>query len=112
MAKKKSKGKKFDQGKPRLSLIPKEAIWAAARGFTYGEKKYGTHNFREGIKYSRLSDATMRHLTAWLEGEELDPESGNSHLDHALASLSMLTFMSVHKPDMDDRWIDPRKKKK
>ena len=100
-------GSKFDQGKPRISLIPKEAIWATARAMSYGEKKYGTHNFRNGISYSRLADACMRHLTVWLEGENIDKESGNSHLDHALASLAMLAFMAEHRKDMDDRWIDP-----
>lgn len=99
--------KKFDSGKPRISLIPKEAIWGMARGLTYGEKKYGTHNFRNGLAYTRLADAALRHLTVWLEGEETDKESGNSHLDHALASLAMLKFMSEHRKDMDDRWLDP-----
>ncbi len=108
---KKDKGLKFDNGKPRLSLIPKEAIWGMARGLTYGEKKYGTHNFRNGLAFTRLADAALRHLTVWLEGEELDLESGNSHLDHALASLAMLKFMAEHRKDMDDRWLDPEKVK-
>jgi hypothetical protein len=103
----KTTGTKHDSGKPRVSLIPKAALLGAARGLTYGEKKYGTHNFRNGISYSRLADACLRHLTAWLEGENIDAESGNSHLDHALASLCMLKFMEEHRKDMDDRWLDP-----
>lgn len=97
-------GKKNDNGKPRISLIPKDAVWAIANGLTYGEKKYGSHNFRKGITYSRLLDATFRHLTAWEEGEDLDSESGNNHLDHAGASLAMLIFMAHNRQDMDDRW--------
>ncbi len=104
ISEKKSPGTKNDAGKPRISLIPKDAIWGIARGLSYGEKKYGTHNFRNGIEYSRLADACLRHLTAWLECENIDSESGNSHLDHALASLAMLKFMEVHRPEMDDRW--------
>lgn len=100
----KSLGRKNDTGKPRISLIPKDAIWGMANGLTYGEKKYGTHNFRNGIQYSRLADACFRHLTAWLECENIDKESGNSHLDHALASLAMLKFMEIQRPEMDDRW--------
>lgn len=99
-----SEGKKNDQGKPKLSIIPTDALWGMARALTYGASKYSLHNFRNGIHYTRLADAAMRHLTVWMEGEELDSESGNSHLDHALASLAMLKFMSVHKPDFDDRW--------
>lgn len=99
-----SEGKKNDQGKPKLSIIPTDALWGMARALTYGASKYSLHNFRNGIHYTRLADAAMRHLSVWMEGEELDRESGNSHLDHALASLAMLKFMSVHKPDFDDRW--------
>lgn len=101
-------GTKHDNGKVRMSLIPTDALIGAANGLTYGERKYGTHNFRNGIEYSRLADATLRHLSAWLEGENLDLESGNSHLDHALATLCMLKFMEVNKPNMDDRWMNPK----
>lgn len=97
-------GKKNDQEKPDISLIPKDAIWGMAAALTFGAKKYGRHNFREGIAYSRLAAACMRHLTAYMEGETNDPESDLSHLDHALASLSMLKFMETNRTDMDDRW--------
>lgn len=103
-----SGGKKFDGDKPDLSLIPTDALWGTAAALTYGAKKYDRHNFRNGIAYSRLVAATMRHLSAWNEGEELDPESGLSHLDHAMASLAMLKYMTTNKTDMDDRFITPK----
>ncbi len=97
-------GTKSDNGKSPCTLIPKDAVWGMADAFAFGAKKYGRHNFRNGIAYSRLADACMRHLTAYMESENNDPESGLSHIDHALASLAMLKFMSTHKPEMDDRW--------
>jgi hypothetical protein len=97
-------GTKNDQGKPSISLIPKEAIWGMAQALTFGASKYGRHNFREGIEYSRLADATYRHLSAYMDGEDNDPESGHSHLSHALASLAMLSFMDENRPEMDDRY--------
>lgn len=103
----KQQGTKHDQGKPRISLIPTDALWGMGRALAYGEKKYGQHNFRNGLAYSRLVDATLRHLTAWNEGENSDSESGLSHLDHALASLAMLKYMEVNRADMDDRWLNP-----
>lgn len=98
------KGTKHDQGKPDISLIPKDALWGAASALTFGAKKYGKHNFRNGIEYTALASAAMRHLTAWIENENKDSESGLSHLDHAIASLCMLKFMEVHRPEMDDRY--------
>lgn len=97
-------GMKHDGGKPQLSLIPKEALWGMGNAFTYGAKKYAAHNFKQGINYSRLADAALRHLTAYMDGENIDEESGNPHLDHALASLAMLKYMDVNKPEFDDRY--------
>jgi hypothetical protein len=99
------KGLKYDNGKPRLSLIPKEALWGMAQALTYGAQKYAADNYKLGIEYRRLADATLRHLTAWLDGEELDPESGLSHLDHAMASMAMLKYMATNVPEMDDRYV-------
>lgn len=100
-------GTKHDTGKPRVSLIPRAAMLGMARALSYGEKKYGTHNYRNGLSYSRLSDAVLRHFLDFLEGIDNDEESGLPHLDHALAGLAMLKFMTVHRQDMDDRWLDP-----
>ena len=99
-----TKGKKNDEGKPDLTLVPKEALWGMATALTYGADKYGRHNFRNGLEYSRLAAACMRHLTAYMDGETLDPESGNNHLYHALASLAMLTYMDANMPSFDDRY--------
>lgn len=97
-------GVKHDNGKPRISLIPKSAIWGCAAALTFGASKYGTHNFRKGIEYLRLADAAMRHITQYINGEDNDPESGLSHLDHAMASLAMLKEMTVSHPELDDRY--------
>lgn len=97
-------GRKNDADKPSLSLIPKEALWGMATAFTYGAKKYAAHNFKAGISYSRLADAAMRHITAYMDGEDTDVESGNNHLYHALASVAMLVYMHHNKPNMDDRY--------
>lgn len=101
---KNQKGKKFDNNKPQISLIPTDALNEMAKAFSYGAKKYGPHNYRDGIQMSRLLDAAYRHIGAFKEGENLDPESGYTHLGHALASLAMATFMYYHRRDLDDRW--------
>lgn len=97
-------GKKNDAGKPKISLIPQEALWGMAQALTYGSNKYGMYNFKEGIAYTRLADAAYRHLSAFMNGEDIDEESGNNHLFHAMASLAMLTYMQAERKDMDDRY--------
>ena len=47
-------GKKFDEGKVRVDLIPTESLFAVAEVLTFGASKYGEHNWRKGMAWSRL----------------------------------------------------------
>lgn len=98
------KGTKHDGGKPPISIVPREAIEGAAQALAFGAKKYSMHNFKGGIQMSRLVDACMRHLLAYMDNEDTDKESGLSHLDHALACVSMAKYMEINKPEMDNRF--------
>jgi hypothetical protein len=99
-----NEGKKFDQDKPKLSYLPYEALLGAAKVFEFGAAKYGKHNYKAGMDWSRPWDAAQRHLQAWWDGESHDPESGRSHLDHALCNLMMLKFYEERKVGTDDRY--------
>lgn len=98
-----SGGKKDDQGKADLSLIPLVAMTEEAKGFMLGEKKYGRYNFTKGLQASRLIAAAMRHILQWQQGEDLDPESGASHLGHARCCLAMLLECQRLGTLVDDR---------
>lgn len=97
-------GKKFDEGKPMLGLVPKSLIWAVGWILTFGAKKYGEHNWRKGLKWSRAYNALLRHLTAWWDGESIDAKSGRSHLWHAATELAFLIEYEESKTGEDDRW--------
>lgn len=98
-------GKKFDEGKPELGLVPKSLIWAVGAILTFGAKKYGAHNWRKGLAWSRAYNATLRHLTAWWDGEDKDVESGKSHLHHAACELAFLIEYEEKGVGHDDRYI-------
>lgn len=98
-----SGGLKYDGGKPRMDLLVPEAEELTAQVFTFGAEKYGPYNWMEGIAFSRLHAALRRHLAAFSRGEDLDPESGLSHLGHASCCLQMLIWMSEYRKDLDDR---------
>ena len=66
------------------------AINELARAMEYGEKKYGRNNWKKGMEWSRLIDAALRHGLAGAMGENIDEESGNTHVAHMLASIHML----------------------
>lgn len=99
-------GKKYDGGKLDLTLVPLALEEACARALSFGAGKYGRNNYRGGIRYTRVLAACLRHLRAWNERRDTDPESGLSHLDHAVACLAMLAvYESVPelKTKFDDR---------
>jgi hypothetical protein len=89
-----SEGRKFDNGKPRVSLIMmSKALLEIAKVGTMGAKKYGDHNFRNGMDWSRLADADQRHFLQYLDGELVDQESKLSHLaHHAWNAIALLEY--------------------
>ncbi len=98
-------GTKHDQGKSRMSLIPAKALEEIGHVFTFGAKKYSADNWRNGLQYRRLLDALLRHVTAFNRGEDIDPESGRSHLAHAGCCIMMLLEQVIeNKTDLDDRY--------
>ena len=100
-----SEGRKDDQAKVRADLYSGVAYLATCRGLTYGVAKYAAWNWAKGIQYSRVYGALLRHLFAWFAGQEKDPESGLSHLDHAGCCLMFLQHYHEH-PDQYRRFDD------
>ena len=76
--------------KPQLSLIPGSVLVHLAEAFKEGAKKYGSYNWRtKKVQAMIYLDAALRHISATIDGEDIDPESGKHHLDGALASLAI-----------------------
>lgn len=74
-----------------LELVPPSVEHALAEAFSLGAKKYGPYNWREKRVSSNVYyAAALRHLKAWWDGEDLDPESSFSHLSHVLACVGIL----------------------
>lgn len=96
-------GRKDDQEKLRLDLIPYDAVTAIAHILTFGAKKYSDRNWENGMKWSRVFSALQRHLFAWWEGEKLDVETGKSHLWHAGCCIFFLICYEIRGIGEDDR---------
>ena len=99
-------GLKYDNDKPRMDLLDFDALEGLAKVLTFGAKKYDEHNWRNGISYSRLTAAMLRHLAALQKGEDIDAESGLPHIDHLGCCWMFLSNMTKTRPDLDDRYKD------
>lgn len=77
--------------KPTLWVIPPTGLLALGGVMALGARKYGPFNWRDkSISSTVYYDAALRHLLSWLDGETIDPESGQSHLGHVMACCAIL----------------------
>lgn len=83
-------GLKYDQEKLKSHLLSIPAMKGTAKILTLGSKKYAERNWEAGMEFSRVYRAAFDHITDWWDGEDLDPDSGESHLDHAACCIMFL----------------------
>lgn len=87
-----------------LSTVSAPVLAEVGAAMLEGARKYGRHNYRvSGVRSSVYYDASMRHLFSWWEGEDLDPDSGVSHVTKAIASLVVLRDAMMQDKMIDDR---------
>jgi hypothetical protein len=90
--------------KVAMSVLPFNVLADVALGLMEGAAKYGRHNYRGvGVRASVYYDATMRHLGAWWEGEDIDEASELSHVTKAISSLVVLRDAMMQGKCEDDR---------
>lgn len=96
---------KFDADKPRPELLPATALLEVVKVLTKGAEKYDDNNWREGEGSStqRYLGALMRHVFAYSQGEDKDPETGLSHMAHAACNALFLLEAEIFGLWNDDR---------
>jgi hypothetical protein len=87
-----------------LHLFPETAAIYGSLALLDGMLKYGRTNWREiGVRASIYYDACKRHMNAWFEGEDADPDSKLPHLAHAIACIAILIDAVSAEKLKDDR---------
>jgi hypothetical protein len=87
-----------------FSTIPTQVITETGLAMMEGALKYGRHNYRvSGVRASVYYDAAIRHLTAFWEGQDMDPDSELSHLVKAIACCVVLRDSQIRGNWVDDR---------
>ena len=96
-------GVKFYASKARMDLLDPYAVEQLSHVLAFGAQKYAAHNWRMGISKGRLIAAALRHLFAYLGGQDKDDETGLSHVAHAMCCCMFLLGLE-HRTDLDDRY--------
>jgi hypothetical protein len=97
-------GVKDNRGKPRVDLLPTKPLMAVGRVLGFGARKYKPHNWRLGLGWSDTIGSALRHIFAFADGEDIDQESGECHIDNAITQLLFLSEYYHTDTGIDDRW--------
>ena len=93
------KGAKYDEGKPRPSLVPVEAIEAIMQVREFGKAKYADAEDWRKVPREKWLDALLRHvLHIWDNPMAIDNESGLPALWHVITNAAFLC--AAYKKDM------------
>ena len=91
----------------RLGGADPQALMELAEVYGMGEGKYARYNYLLGYQWSLSVDALFRHLLAFLDGEDTDPESGLLHTAHVAWHALTLTSFQKRGLGTDDRAFPP-----
>jgi hypothetical protein len=90
--------------KAPMSALPTLVMLEVGVAMFEGACKYGRHNYRiADISASVNYDGVMRHINAWWEGEDIDADSGMSHVTKAISALVVLRDSMISGRIIDDR---------
>lgn len=94
------KGAKYDEGKPRPSLVPVEGIEAIMHVREFGKAKYADAEDWRKVPREKWLEALLRHvLHIWNNPLAIDDESGLPALWHVITNAAFLC--SAYKADLD-----------
>lgn len=96
-------GARYNEGKLRWGLMSWPALREVVRVLEFGAKKYAAWNWTKGLSWSDCFSSLQRHLLAWYEGEDRDPETGLSHMAHVACNAMFLMHFILFGTGTDDR---------
>jgi hypothetical protein len=81
---------RYNEGKPKLSLIDLNCLIPCANVLDYGVTKYSRDNWKKGLILTQVIDSMLRHIAAIQRGEAIDPESNLPHIGHIQCNAMFL----------------------
>lgn len=107
---KEEQGLRYNNCKPKWSLIDFDTLEGALKVFEFGKEKYGIDNWKKGLLTTEICESLMRHLVSYLNSDDLDKETNLPHVDHILCNAIMLAYTQHFNNKFDDRRLDKNKK--
>lgn len=96
-------GRKNDRKdkKDRWELLPLSLMKQVVKVYTFGATKYSDNSWQNlDNGYERYKAALLRHIVAYEEGEQKDPESGLHPLAHAAWNALAMLYFALRKQNI------------
>ncbi len=91
---------RYNEGKAQWSLVHFKSLLPMVKVMEFGAKKYAPDNWKKGMDRRRLLESAQRHLAALMDGEDIDPETGLSHMGHVMCNAMFFNYhFVIDKPD-------------
>lgn len=94
---------RHNQGKSTWSLVDFATMEDMVAVLDFGAKKYSPDNWKKGLYTKSVFDSIMRHLAAYISGEDNDQESGLPHTGHIMCNAMFLAYTHKFMPSFDNR---------
>lgn len=106
---------RYNNDKPQMHHIPPKFLLELADLMTQSAKKYSRWNYAKGQPFTMPYDSMMRHICKFMDGQDIDEESGKSHLLHVAANAMIMWTTQEYRlseyPELDDRFSNFLKQK-
>lgn len=91
-----NKALRFNENKPKWSLIHYKSLEPMIRVLEFGEKKYGAFNWQKpGLEPKEILESLQRHLASLMDGQDLDKETKLHHIGHIMSNAMMYSYHNV-----------------
>lgn len=102
---------RHNSGKTQTRELDPSFILGMGDVLTKSRAKYEHFNWCKPTKLSTPYESAMRHLMAFQSGENIDPETGLSHLLHVATNIMFMYYHITNNPEFsDDRFFKKEKK--
>lgn len=94
---------RYNKNKPCWSLVHFGSLLPMIKVLEFGASKYSPDNWKKPMDKKRLLESAQRHLAALMDGEELDSETGESHMGHLMCNAMFYNYhFVIPKPEKND----------
>jgi len=99
----KEKALRYNQGKPKWSLVHFKSLEPMVKVLMYGADKYAPDNWKKGLNEKEILDSMQRHLAALIDGQVIDEESKLHHIGHIMCNCMFYSYFNVVGGDISSK---------